>query len=75
MAKAVEYIAENGTTNGRQLLGCFLFFIPRTIWKTKPIGSGALVAEIIGQEHTNISMPFIGEGLINFGFLVLLYMR
>lgn len=74
LAKAVEYIAENGTTNGRQLLGCFLFFIPRTIWKTKPIGSGALVAEIIGQEHTNISMPFIGEGLINFGFLgVIIY--
>lgn len=68
LAKAVEYITENGTTNGRQLLGCFLFFIPRTIWKTKPIGSGALIAETLGNDFTNISMPLIGEGLLNFGY-------
>lgn len=68
LAKAVEYVDEYGATNGRQLLGCLCFFIPRVIWKTKPIGSGALIAETLGNDFTNISMPFIGEGLINFGF-------
>ena len=60
-------------TNGRQLLGVLLFWVPRTIWPTKPVGSGSLLAD----QHfafNNISMPFFGEGYVNFGFIgVLLF--
>lgn len=56
-------------TYGRQLSGVFLFFIPRSIWPTKPIGSGSTLADLNGQSFGNISMPFMAEGYINFGFL------
>ena len=56
-------------TNGLQLLGTFLFFIPRFLWPGKPIGSGAYLVESNDGWFTNVSMPFFAEGYINFGFL------
>ncbi len=56
-------------TFGNQLIGVLLFFIPRTFWADKPVGSGALLAEIENYDFSNISMPFIGEGYINFGII------
>ena len=54
-------------TFGKQLLGVFLFFVPRSIWPNKPVGSGAFVAQS-QFEFSNVSMPFWGEGYINFGW-------
>lgn len=68
-AKAIKYVETNGITFGWQLLGCLLFFIPRSWWAEKPVGSGAFVADKMGMTFTNISMPWAGEGFINFGFL------
>ena len=59
-------------TWGRQLLGALLFWLPRSIWETKPIGSGAFVAEEFNCDFTNISMPWFAEGYINFGFFGIL---
>ena len=56
-------------TSGRQLLGALLFFVPRSFWETKPIGSGTFLSEILNLEFYNIAMPFIGEGYINFGIV------
>lgn len=67
--ETIEYCSENDVTFGRQLLGCFLFFVPRKFWPNKPIGSGAFLAESTGKSFTNIAMPFVGEGYINFGFV------
>ncbi|NLO70341.1 MAG: hypothetical protein GX102_05245, partial [Porphyromonadaceae bacterium] len=53
---------------GRQLLGVLLFWLPRTIWANKPIGSGAYLAEELGFSFNNISCNFFAEGFINFGF-------
>lgn len=62
-------------SNGRQLIGALLFFVPRTIWEDKPIGSGAQMAEDAGLSFSNISMPFMGEGYVNFGIAgVVLFM-
>jgi oligosaccharide repeat unit polymerase len=66
---SIKYVIENGATYGSQLLGGILFFIPRSIWPNKPIGSGAFVATENGWYFTNTSMPFIGESIINFGFI------
>lgn len=54
-------------THGNQLLGSLLFFFPRSLWHEKPIGSGATLAEHVPLSFSNISMPFLGEGYINFG--------
>lgn len=56
-------------TYGKQLLGALLFFVPRAIWPGKPIGSGATLASLQPGAWPNISMPFIGEGYFNFGFV------
>lgn len=55
-------------TYGEQLLGVFLFFVPRAIWPSKPIGSGAVLADKLNLNLSNISMNYFAEGYVNFGF-------
>lgn len=69
ISRSYEVISIAGSTHGKQLLGSILFFIPRSIWIDKPIGSGAAVAFYQGQRFTNISCPIIGEGIVNFGIV------
>lgn len=59
---------ENIITWGQQLLGVFLFWVPRSVWPDKPIGSGALLAELQHFSLKNVSANFFAEGYINFGF-------
>lgn len=63
----VDYVGRNSPTWGRQLLGVLLFWIPRTMWPNKPIGSGAFVSGSLGFNFTNLSAPLPAEGMINFG--------
>lgn len=56
-------------TWGYQLLGALFFFVPRAIWATKPIGSGAMLASHQPRAFTNIAMPYWGEGYMNFGII------
>ena len=55
-------------TYGRQLLGVLFFWVPRSIWVEKPVGSGFFLAQN-QNAFTNISMPFFAEGFINFGYI------
>lgn len=65
-ASAIEV---NQVSYGWQLLGAILFFIPRVFWPEKPVGSGYELAEQLGYTFNNISMPFLGEGYVNFGII------
>lgn len=67
--RAIQYVADYGNTGGRQLLTVLLFFIPRSVWPDKAVGSGAFIYGQMRYEFTNISCPFIAEGYINFGFI------
>lgn len=67
LARSIIYVNTNGTTLGSQFLGSLFFFIPRSMWPEKPMGSGIFIGEYFGWEFTNVSMPYIGEGYINFG--------
>lgn len=69
LVRSIIYVNRHGSTLGYQLLGNILFFIPRTVWPSKPIGSGAMIANVLGWKFTNVSCPYIGEGYINFGIL------
>ena len=61
---------ENGIiTYGHQILGVFLFMIPRTIWPTKPQGTGSLIAETNDYIFDNVSANFFAEGYINGGII------
>lgn len=65
----IIYVSNNGIVFGKQMLGAFLFFIPRNIWINKPTGSGQFVAEQLGYSYTNLSCPLWAESYINFGIL------
>ncbi|MBS3992790.1 MAG: hypothetical protein KGZ87_03645 [Bacteroidetes bacterium] len=65
----VRVIDQNIITYGKQLLGVLLFFVPRKIFPSKPIGSGGFLAEKLNLEFDHISMNYFAEGFINFGFL------
>ncbi len=65
-----RYVLDNGATLGRQLLGVLLFFVPRKIWPTKPIGTGAtVIGPVMSQSFANVSAPLIGEAYVNGGVL------
>lgn len=63
----VDYANVNGVSWGRQFLGALFFWVPRSIWPDKPIGTGARVATDLGLPFTNLSAPLWGEAYLNFG--------
>ncbi len=66
------FVVENDIiTNGKQLLGVLFFWVPRSLFLTKPEGSGPFIAkeyQLFDWEFANISLNYYGEGYINFGF-------
>lgn len=69
LTRAITTVEEIGFSWGHQLLGALLFFIPRSIWPDKPVGSGSAIATLLGWDFTNVSMPLIGESYLNFGII------
>jgi hypothetical protein len=66
---AIEYIAQQGSTFGHQLLGNLLFFITRDVWPNKPVGTGTMLATYFGASFTNVACPLECEALVNFGYV------
>lgn len=64
-----RYIGFFGHTYGNQLLGALFFFFPRSIWTTKPMGTGSTVFLALHPEFTNVSAPLIAEGYVDFGII------
>jgi oligosaccharide repeat unit polymerase len=56
-------------TYGNQLLGVIFFFVPRSIWPSKPLSSGQFHAQLLRLDFDNLSCTYLAEGYINFGFL------
>lgn len=65
-------VFENIITWGRQLLGVLFFWVPRSFWPSKPIGSGAFLSEQGLIFFPNASANYFAEGYINFGFFGIL---
>lgn len=65
----MDVIRTDFITFGWQLIGVLFFFIPRTIWVDKPGGSGYQLALNNNYSFNNVSMPYIAEGYVNFGFI------
>jgi hypothetical protein len=67
------FVESNGTTNGSQILGSVLFWVPRSLWSSKPVSTAELVATQRQYSFTNLSMPLWGEFYVDGGLpLVLL---
>ncbi len=69
----IDYVHKYGFSYGYQLLGGLLFFIPRSLWSSKPYSTGQVVGEHLisdfGFNFSNLSNPLVSESFINFGFL------
>ncbi len=74
----VDYVSQNGYSFGYQLLSALFFFIPRSIWISKPLSTGQVVGNHLIDEHgflfNNLSNPIVSEGYINFGFAGIILM-
>ena len=69
----VKYTVLHGLEYGHTFLSSVLFFVPRSIWPEKDIGSGAMIAKsyiskIYQIDNDNIANPFIAEWYLNFSF-------
>lgn len=73
LARTIYYADNYSPTYGKQLLGSIFFFIPRTFWPNKPVGSGYFLATNFGWKFKNVSSPFIAEGYINFGIVGVIF--
>lgn len=69
LVRSINYVEDYGVSWGYQLLGNLFFFIPRSIWVSKPVGSGLTIATSLGWQFGNVSCPLIGEGYLNFGLV------
>jgi hypothetical protein len=61
------YTDQFGYSWGNQILLPAFFWVPRSIWNSKPIGTPDMVAENANFLHFNVSSPLWAEGFINFG--------
>jgi hypothetical protein len=66
---SVNYVAEEGVLWGKQLLGPFVFWVPRSVWPDKPIDTGVLLAQFRGYSFENLSAPFWSEAFLSGGWL------
>lgn len=69
LALAIKWTDLNGHRWGLQILGAFLFWVPRSLWPGKPVGTGAMAAEGLGFSFTNYSVPIMTEPLVDFGLI------
>lgn len=69
IVNTVEYLSVHQMAWGRQILGVFLFWVPRSVWPDKPIDTGTMLGEFKGYGFTNLSAPMWSELMINFGWV------
>lgn len=69
LINTVLVVEASGLTWGRQTIGAFLFWVPRSIWPDKPILSGAYVAEQRNYKYVNLSCPLWAEAFLDFGLV------
>lgn len=63
----VRYVNVFGYTNGNQILGSVLFWVPRSIYGGKPYGTGYMVAQALQFDFYNLATPLLSEMYIDFG--------
>lgn len=75
ISASAQHVAYEGTVAGQNIVGAVLFWVPRAIWPTKPIGTGAyLMTDFFGSRNpygafANVSCPLIAESYIAFGIV------
>lgn len=67
----VQHITDvRGLRFGEQAVGAVLFWVPRSVWASKPINTGNWAAKELGYSHTNLSSPLWAEFYVDGGWLL-----
>jgi hypothetical protein len=74
---SVEIVKVHGLQWGKQLLGSVLFFVPSSIWTTKPLATGIFLGNYLIANYSmwfnNLSAPLVAEGYLDFGYLGVIF--
>jgi hypothetical protein len=70
LSNSVAAVEDLGIDYGHQILGAFLFFVPREAWPDKPYATGQTVGEYTGYRMVNLSLPLWGEFYYGGGVLL-----
>lgn len=68
----IKHVNINGPIFGQNILTAFLFFVPRSIWGGKMLGSGWYLSTFYFADFNNISCSFIAESYYSFGLFGLM---
>ncbi|AVA35374.1 hypothetical protein ACUXAV_004102 [Cupriavidus metallidurans] len=70
IATVIEMVNRDGLSYGHQLAGSLLFFVPHTLWETKPLATGIEIGQFLMAyyklDFDNLSAPLIAEAYIDF---------
>lgn len=61
LVNIVRFVGDTGYSWGMNFISGISFFIPRSLWESKPSNLGMLSAEHQGYYYTNLSAPLVGE--------------
>lgn len=64
---SVIYFSSAPLRTGENFLGVALFWVPRALWPSKPIHTGAIVSEGLGYPYNNVSSPLPAEAFASWG--------
>lgn len=73
IANAMTYWSSGRADVGGQALGVLFFFVPRSIWSSKPLDTGVLLGNVSGYTVTNLSAPLWAEAAVNGGVLAVIF--
>ena len=69
---SVEIVRVHGLQWGHQLLGALLFFVPSSLWGSKPLATGIFLGNYLSNHYgmwfTNLSAPLVAESYLDFGY-------
>jgi oligosaccharide repeat unit polymerase len=60
-------------SEGWQVIGILLFWVPRDLWEGKPVGTAVEFADYAGFNHENISFPLQAEFFVDYGWLGVIF--
>ena len=60
-------LENNFSLNGQNIFTSIFWFIPRSIFENKSVGSGELLANLLDLNFTNIAISFLGESYLALG--------
>jgi len=61
LVNITRFVKDQGYSWGINFVSGISFFVPRSLWESKPVNLGILAAQYQGYFYTNLSAPIVGE--------------